>query len=121
MRADDQGFNFSGTPQAGPLDGLVIPPGSHTVVKIRDSAFHGTDLAQRLRTLGVTRVLLCGIEAENCVALTGRDAFAHDFEAAYAVDAIASAKAERGERALRDNSDEVRQPLLRHDALDRWW
>jgi len=121
MLEDDQGFNFPGTSQVELLPGLSVPPGSHQVVKIRDSAFHGTDLAQRLRLLRVTRLLVCGVEAENCVALTGRDAFAHDFEVAFAVDAVASGHADRGRRALEDNRTEVRQPLLTHDQVDRWW
>lgn len=121
MLADDQGFNFRGTPQASLLAELGPPEASHRLVKIRDSAFHGTDLAQRLRLLGVTRLLLSGVEAENCVALTGRDAFAHDFEVAFAIDAIASGQPERGQRALEDNREEIRQPLLPHDALDGWW
>ena len=121
MLADDQGFNFPGTPEVELLDGLVVPPGSHDVVKIRDSAFHGTDLAQRIRLLGVTRLLVCGVEAENCVALTGRDAFAHDLEVAFAVEAIASGHLERGNRALADNRTEVRQGLLTHAEVDGWW
>lgn len=121
MRADDQGFNFHGTPQADLLPGLEVPEGAHRLVKIRDSAFHGTDLAQRLRVLGVNRLLLAGVEAENCLALTGREGFAHDFEVAFAVDAIASGQPKRGQRALEDNHTEVRQPLLGLDEVDSWW
>lgn len=121
MLADDQGFNYHGTTQADLLAGLVLPEGAHRLVKIRDSAFHGTDLAQRLSLLGVRRLLVSGVEAENCVALTGRDGFAYDFEVGFAVDAIASGHPERGRRALADNLSEVRQPLLRHDQLDSWW
>lgn len=121
MLSDDQGFNFSGTDQAQLLPGIETVPGMHTVKKIRDSAFHGTALAQRLRLMRVTRLLLCGVEAENCVALTGRDAFAHDFEAAFALDAIGSGRPERGRQALKDNYEEVRQPLLTLDQVDQWW
>ncbi|NLI19342.1 MAG: cysteine hydrolase [Actinomycetales bacterium] len=120
MRDDDQGFNVTGTSQAEVVPGLGIV-GAHTVRKIRDSAFHGTDLAQRLRILGISRLVVCGIEAENCVALTGRDAFAHDFRVAFAVEAIGSGKPERGRRALEDNRDEVRQPILTHAELADWW
>lgn len=121
MISDDQGFNFHGTEQAELLPGLQVPEGAHRMVKIRDSAFHGTDLAQRLRRLEVNRLLLAGVEAQNCLALTGRDAYAHDFEVAFALDAIGSGRPERGHRALEDNQDEVRQPLLRHDQVDDWW
>ena len=48
MLEDGQGFAFAGTAQAGMLPELD-DAGCTTVAKIRDSAFHGTDLAQRLR------------------------------------------------------------------------
>lgn len=121
MLSDDQGFNFRGTDQARLVPGLEPPPDMHTVTKIRDSAFHGTDLAQRLRLMRVTRLLICGVEAENCIALTGRDAFALDFEAAFALDAIGSGRPERGRQALEDNREEVRQPLLTMAEVDDWW
>ncbi len=121
MLDDDQGFNFEGTAQADLLAGLAVPAGSHQSTKIRDSCFHGTDLAQRLRLLGLNRLLLCGVEAENCVALTGREEFANDFVAAFALDAIASGHPERGRRALQDNHTEVRQDLLRPGDVTSWW
>ena len=121
MLDDDQGFNYTGTEQADLLPGITRVPGMHTVKKIRDSAFHATDLAQRLRLARVARVLICGVESENCVALTGRDAFAYDFEAAICLDAVGSRKPERGRQALEDNRDEVRQPLLSLDEVPGWW
>lgn len=121
MLEDDQGFNFTGTEQAGLLPGITLPGGVHTVKKMRDSAFHGTDLAQRLRLMRVTHLLVCGVESENCVALTARDAFAHDFYAAIAMDAVGTGKEERGRQALEDNRVEVRQPLLTLDEVDDWW
>ena len=121
MLDDDQGFNFTGTDQAGLLPGITRLPGMHTVKKIRDSAFHATDLAQRLRLARVTDLLLCGVESENCVALTARDAFAYDFRAAIALVAVGSRKPERGRQALEDNRDEVRQPLLTLDEVGDWW
>ncbi|MGB3956037.1 MAG: isochorismatase family protein [Brooklawnia sp.] len=121
MLDDDQGFNFEGSSQADLMTGLEVPAGSHHLTKIRDSCFHGTDLAQRLRLLGIRRLLLCGVEAENCLAITGRDAFAHDFIVGFAVDAIASGQPERGRRALQDNHTEVRQQLLGLDEVADWW
>lgn len=121
MLQDDQGFNFTASKQVELLPGVNRSPGMHTMRKIRDSAFHGTDLAQRLRLMRVNRLLLCGVEAQNCLALTGRDAFAFDFEAAFAVDAIGSGRPQRGQQALEDNRDEIRQPLLAMDQVDNWW
>lgn len=121
MLSDDQGFNFTGTQQAEPLPDLDRVPGIHLIKKIRDSGFHATDLAQRLRLARVTRLVIAGVESENCVALTAREAFAYDFEAAIALDAVGSRKPERGRQALEDNRDEVRQPLLRLAEVADWW
>ena len=119
MRDDDQGFNFEGTTQASPLSDLHLP-GSHRILKLRDSAFLGTDLAQRLRLAGVGRVLLTGVSAQSCVAQTGADAFAHDFRVAYATDAIGSPKPQLGTRILNFICEEYRQDCLAGAAAEQW-
>ncbi|GER23103.1 isochorismatase [Zafaria cholistanensis] len=119
MRDDGQGFNFAGTAQASLLPGLHLP-GAHRVAKLRDSAFLGTDLAQRLRLAGVEKVLLAGVSAQSCVAQTGADAFAHDFRVAYATDAIGSPKPELGSRILDFICDEYRQECLAGAAAEAW-
>jgi nicotinamidase-related amidase len=86
MLDDDQGFLFRGTHQARPVPGLDV--GSlPSIVKTRDSAFLGTDLAQRLRNLEVDTVVLAGVSTHSCVAQTAADAFAHNFRVVYAADA----------------------------------
>jgi len=46
----------------------VAPRGAEPVVdKSRSSAFHDTDLDQRLRALGVTRLVVAGMQTEFCV------------------------------------------------------
>jgi nicotinamidase-related amidase len=58
-----------------------------SIVKTRDSAFLGTDLAQRLRNLEVDTVVLAGASTHSCVAQTAADAFDHNFRVVYAADA----------------------------------
>lgn len=50
------------------------------VVKLRQSAFYGTDLEVVLRGLGVRRVLLAGVTTNVCVLATGQDARARDLD-----------------------------------------
>ncbi|GAA3680100.1 cysteine hydrolase [Arthrobacter ginkgonis] len=119
MRDDDQGFNFEGTTQASLLSDLHLP-GSHCVVKLRDSAFLNTDLAQRLRLAGVGRVLLTGVSTQSCVAQTGADAFAHDFRVAYATDAIGSPQPQLGSQILNFICEEYRQDCLAGAAAEHW-
>ena len=51
MLDDDQGFIFEGTEQAAYLPGLQAE-GLESIVKTRDSAFFGTDLAERFAVTG---------------------------------------------------------------------
>ena len=119
MRDDDQGFNFEGSTQASLLADLHLP-GSQRIAKLRDSAFLGTDLAQRLRLAGAGRVLLAGVSAQSCVAQTGADAFAHDFRVAYATDAIGSPKPQLGSRILNFICEEYRQDCVAGAAAEQW-
>lgn len=119
MLDDDQGYMFTGSEQAALLPGLDVGD-AHTVTKIRDSAFHGTDLAQRLRLHGITRLVLSGVSGQNCVARTGADAFALDFRVAYARDAIGSTDPQRGQEAMDLLAEEQRQPQLGLGELRDW-
>lgn len=62
-------------------DGAKVTPalgpeaGDYTVLKRRYSAFFHTDLDLLLRELGVTKVLLFGIQAHICVQHTAADAY----------------------------------------------
>ncbi|MHA7280016.1 cysteine hydrolase family protein [Arthrobacter sp. MDT2-2] len=111
MLDDDQGFIFRGTHQAEAVEGLRVE-GLETVTKTRDSAFFGTDLAERLRSHGVERLVLAGVSTHNCVAHTGADAFAHDFRVSYALDAIGSTNAQYAAAMLEILSVEYRQAVL---------
>ncbi|WP_169799235.1 cysteine hydrolase family protein [Nocardioides jensenii] len=89
MLEDDQGFLIAGDDDAGPVPGLVTE-GAAEVVKTRDSAFHGTDLADRLRERHVDLLIVCGVSTHTCVSATATDAYAHDLHVVLAEDAIAS-------------------------------
>jgi ureidoacrylate peracid hydrolase len=58
----------------------VVPSRSDLVIdKHRHSAFHGTDLDLRLRSLGKQSVVLTGVNTNVCVEATARDACALDY------------------------------------------
>ena len=119
MHDDGQGFAFPGTEQSAYVAGLDTEGGTG-LVKTRDSAFFGTDLAARLRNLGATHVVLCGISTHSCVSQTAVDAFAHDFRGAVARDAVASENSDLSRALLAFLEDEMRQDLLdQEDAVAR--
>jgi nicotinamidase-related amidase len=119
MHDDGQGFAFPGTEQSEYVAGLDTEGGTG-LVKTRDSAFFDTDLAARLRNLGATHLVLCGISTHSCVSQTAVDAFAHDFRAAVARDAVASENTDLSRALLAFLEDEMRQDILdQDDALTR--
>jgi nicotinamidase-related amidase len=111
MLDDDQGFIFEGTAQADFVEGIHLE-GAETITKTRDSAFFGTDLAARLRDLGIEHLVLAGVATHNCVAHTGADAFAENFRVSYALEAIGSTNARFADAMLEILSAEYRQPIL---------
>ncbi len=116
MLEDGECFAFPGTRQAAVLDEVArAARGAVEVAKTRDSAFHRTDLDAQLRRRGVGRLLLCGVSTHSCVFQTATDAFARDFHAATAVDAIASEDPRLSAAMLEFLRDEMRQPLLGQD------
>ncbi|MDE3074753.1 MAG: isochorismatase family protein [Chloroflexota bacterium] len=70
------------------------------------SGFAGTDLAERLRRRGVSRIVACGLATDYCVRATVLEAIQHGFAAAVVIDAIAAVDVHPGDgqRAL----DEMR-------------
>ena len=91
------------TPGAQFSKDLQLPPGTVVIDKATRpevdaySAFSGTTLADRLRALGVKRVLIGGLTTDYCVVNSVRDALREGFEVVVLADAI---------RAVNVNSDD---------------
>jgi len=63
-------------------------------------AFHGTDLDERLRELGVTQVVLAGIATSKGVESTARSAHEHGYNVTVAVDAVGDTDPEAHRHAI---------------------
>lgn len=59
--------------------GLQVEPSDLRVGKTTPDAFWKTDLQARLRALGVTRLVVCGMQTEFCVDTTTRAALRHGY------------------------------------------
>lgn len=59
----------------------LLQPGSDDfhVLKPRHSAFYGTPLEFLLTELQITRLVLCGMEADMCILFTANDAYMRKF------------------------------------------
>ncbi len=64
-------------------------PEDFIIEKHRASLFYDTNLATKLKMLGVRNLIIAGCNTEFCVAHTIRDAYARDFEMIVVQDAVA--------------------------------
>ncbi|MEY9211725.1 isochorismatase family protein [Thermobifida halotolerans] len=76
-----------------PADSAVVPEltptaADWTFTKWRYSAFHGSDLLERMREAGRDQLLLCGVYAHVGVLATALDAFTNDIQPFLVADAL---------------------------------
>jgi isochorismate hydrolase len=82
------------------IDGLTPGPDDWTFVKWRYSAFHKTDLLERMRQAGRDQLLVCGVYAHLGVLMTTCEAFTNDIQPFLAADAVADFTPEYHRMAL---------------------
>lgn len=117
MRDDDQPVVLEGTTGAETLGELDLSP-DVAIVKRRDDAFHGTDLRERLRALGVDELIVGGVVTEACIAMTAATAYAHDLRVLIAGGAVASADEKAHAAALKWLREQYRQDVVSPEDLD---
>ncbi|MDE3723786.1 isochorismatase family protein [Nocardiopsis sp. N85] len=82
------------------VEPLTPGPDDWMFTKWRYSAFHRSDLLERMRAEGRDQLVLCGVYAHVGVLMTGVDAFSHDIRVFLAADAVADFDAEHHRLAL---------------------
>lgn len=90
----------AGSPQAR-VSPALKPEAGEVLTKNRYSAFTAPGLAERLRALGVTSLVVAGVKTGLCVESTVRAAFDLDFSCVVAADACAAGSEEQHLEALR--------------------
>jgi nicotinamidase-related amidase len=90
----NQPFAVAGTHGAAVIDELAPMEGEYVLTKTRMSAFIGTELDLMLRTLGVTTLVVCGIQTPNCIRTTVFDAIAYNYPVVLVGDATGAATGE---------------------------
>jgi nicotinamidase-related amidase len=95
-------FAVEGTPGAEVVSELAPRKGEYVIPKIRMSAFIGTELDLMLRTLGVTRLFVCGIQTPNCIRTTAFDGIAHNYPVVLIDDATGASSEEVHRANVRD-------------------
>jgi nicotinamidase/pyrazinamidase len=93
------------TPGADFAPGLALPPDTIVVSKATRegadaySAFAGTGLAERLRSMGIAGLLVGGLATDYCVLNTVRDALAAGFAVTLLTDAVRAVDVRPGDGA----------------------
>ena len=82
------------------VDELAPVPADWQLTKWRYSAFHHSDLLQRLREAGRDQLVVCGVYAHVGVLASAVDAFSNDIETFLAADAVADFAESYHRRAL---------------------
>ena len=82
------------------VDAVAPSPDDWRLTKWRYSAFHRTDLLERMRSSGRDQLILCGVYAYIGVLMTAVDAYTHDIQSFLVADAVADFSAERHRKAL---------------------
>ncbi|MEN5303644.1 isochorismatase family cysteine hydrolase [Pseudomonas sp. TWI628] len=77
----------AGTPAIEIIDALAPQAGDTVIDKQRYSAFHGTRLAQSLKSRGIKRLVVIGVLTDVCVMSSLFDAYQHDFQLVLVADA----------------------------------
>lgn len=81
-------FAVAGSAGAAIIDELKPLPGEYVIEKVRMSAFLATELDLMLRTLGITDLVVTGIQTPNCIRTTVFDAIAFNYPVILLRDAV---------------------------------
>ncbi|MFH1377812.1 MAG: isochorismatase family cysteine hydrolase [Planctomycetota bacterium] len=103
-----EGF-LSGRPYCVPgttgcdiVDGLTPADGEYRVVKNRFSGFMQTELDFMLRRLGVSMIVVCGIQYPNCIRATIFDGVSYGYDVTLVTDATGAQTKEIADANIRD-------------------
>jgi nicotinamidase-related amidase len=97
-----QPFAVAGTSGAAIIHELAPLEGEYILTKTRMSAFIGTELGLMLGNLGITNLVVCGIQTPNCIRTTVFDGIAHNYPVVLVDDATGAASEEVHQANIRD-------------------
>ena len=82
-----QGYCVPGTTGCNVIDELSPVEGEYRIVKNRFSGFMNTELDLILRRLGITNIVVCGIQYPNCIRATVFDGVSLGYQVTLVTDA----------------------------------
>ena len=93
-------------------------PGDIVVTKRTWGAFTDTGLERRLKSLGVTQVVVTGVATGTGVESTARQAYEHGFNVTLALDAMTDARAEAHDYSVRNVFPRLGETGTAQDIID---
>ena len=97
---------------------LDCRPEDITIVKKRYSAFFRTDLDEVLSLLGVSELILTGVNTHACVRTTAIDAYQRDLRVILAVDCISSYDEKHAAISMRYMDGKIAMPMTNSEVRD---
>ncbi|MEU7646384.1 isochorismatase family protein [Streptomyces huasconensis] len=107
----------AGESDRGIVDEIAPEPGDTVLTKWRYSAFHRSDLNDRLRKSGRDQLVVCGVYAHMGCLITACDAFSHDVQPFLVADALADLTLDDHLMALRYAAGRCAVPLTTDHVL----
>lgn len=100
MASDDAPFFRPGTPGAE-IHATVAPQGGEAVItKQRPNSFHDTDLLERLKDHGISKLTIVGAMSQMCIDATTRAAVDFGFKVTVVADACAAKEVSFGDQVV---------------------
>jgi nicotinamidase-related amidase len=106
----------------GEMSQLVEPlkdPYGHMIDKSYYSAFHGTDLEEKLHSEGIDTVIISGVMTDLCCETTARDAFMRGFRVVFLADCTATVDEETHLSTLKTISRAFGEVITSRELLSR--
>ncbi|PMS15666.1 hydrolase [Trinickia dabaoshanensis] len=93
-------------------------PGDIVVTKRTWGAFASTDLEDRLKSMGVTQVVIAGVATGTGVESTARQAYEHGFNVTLALDAMTDARPEAHDYSIKNVFPKLGETGTAQDIID---
>jgi nicotinamidase-related amidase len=100
------------------IPALDQQPGDIVVTKRTWGAFASTDLENRLKSIGVTQVVVAGVATGTGVESTARQAYEHGFNVTLALDAMTDARPEAHEYSIQNVFPKLGETGTAQDIID---
>ena len=119
MRKKNIPITIAGTDGCKLLSDLDYRPSDYEIIKKRYSAFFETNLDELIASLGIERLIICGINTHACIRMATIDAYQRDLEVIIPKECVDSPDLEHHEVSLRYLGDEISQIIPLEDLIGK--